>query len=134
MRHRRGLLMGWGLTAAIVTGLGLVAEKVQAETTIAYCDTESFAINVYRTGAADTPDSELKIRIYYRTDEITFLDTPADRAPNPEGYDYTNQLGENDWKLFVPNSEASQCSLTRDGELMESGDVIQREPSSTGGV
>ncbi len=89
---------------------------------------------MYREGDPAAPDSELKIRIFWREKAIVFLDVPAIREPNPEGYTYSNQFGENQWTLFVPNSEASSCSLSRDGEVIDTGEVTQREPSSTGGV
>ncbi|MEL6398532.1 MAG: hypothetical protein AAFO87_06240 [Cyanobacteria bacterium J06607_6] len=124
--------------AVIATGAGLanftLANPANAEVTIAYCDAEAYAVNVYREGDPEAPDSELKIRIFWREKAIVFLDVPAIREPNPEGYNYSNQFGENEWTLFVPNSEASACSLSRDGEVVTNGEVTQREPSSTGGV
>ena len=111
-----------------------LANPATAEVTIAYCEAESHAINVFRDGDLDAPDSELKIRIFWREKAIVFLDAPAIREPNPEGYNYSNQFGENHWTLFVPNSEVSSCTLSRDGRVIDDGEVTQREPSSTGGV
>ena len=128
---RQLIAYGTIATGAAIASLA-VANSASAEMTIAYCDAEAYAINVYRDGDPEAPDSELKIRVFWREKAIVFLDVPAIREPNPEGYNYSNQFGENQWTLFVPNSEASSCTLSRDGRVIDDGEVTQREPSSTG--
>jgi hypothetical protein len=85
---------------------------------------------IYRDGDPEQPNAALKMRIYYRPDGITFLNTEASREPNPEGYNYSNIQGERQWTLFMPNSETSQCVLSRNGEVVDRGTVVRREPSS----
>ncbi len=122
---------------AVILGLTIsslvVAERAHAEFTIAYCDAENTAINVFRDGDPESPNSELKIRLYDRSDAVVFLTSPAIREPNPEGYNYSNEFGNNQWTLFIPNN-GSTCTLSRDGEVFDTGEVTMREPSSTGGV
>ncbi|NEQ44706.1 MAG: hypothetical protein F6K00_14555 [Leptolyngbya sp. SIOISBB] len=122
---------------AIILGLAcsslVVANRANAEFTIAYCDAENTAANVFRDGDPESPNSELKIRLYDRGDEVVFLTSPAIREPNPEGYNYSNEFGNNQWTLFIPNS-GSSCTLSRDGEVYDMGEATIREPSSTGGV
>ena len=130
---RQPIAYGIIATGATLANLAL-ANPANAEVTIAYCDAAYYAINIYRESGPEAPDSELKIRVFWREKAIVFLDVPAIREPNPEGYNYRNQFGENQWTLFVPNSEASSCSLSRDGRVIDDGEVTQREPSSTGGV
>ncbi|MGP1385632.1 MAG: hypothetical protein ACTS2F_18860 [Thainema sp.] len=123
--------IGLGVAATgIVAGSVLIVHRANADFTIAYCDGDQLAMNVYRSGDPEAPDSTLKLRLYDRSDNVVFLDTSAIREPNPEGYTYSNERGENQWALFVPNNTTSQCSLTRNGELFDSGTVVQREPSS----
>jgi hypothetical protein len=116
--------------------LGLIAhtiwaaQPVDANFSIAYCDAQNHAINIYRDGDPEQPNAALKMRIYYRPDGITFLNTEASREPNPEGYNYSNIQGERQWTLFMPNSETSQCVLSRNGEVVDRGTVVRREPSS----
>ncbi|NJL47864.1 MAG: hypothetical protein HC929_10735 [Leptolyngbyaceae cyanobacterium SM2_5_2] len=100
-----------------------------ADFTIAYCEGVAYASNVYRTGDPESPDSTLKIRIYSRTDRVTFLNTDVNRQPNPEGYNYRTLRGENQWELFMPNN-SSTCTLSRDGTVVDRGTVRLREPSS----
>lgn len=126
---KRLIGLGVAATGALVGSI-LFAQRAIADFTIAYCDGDQLAMNVYRSGDPEAPDSTLKLRLYDRSDNMVFLDTPAIREPNPEGYTYRNERGENQWALFVPNSTESQCSLTRDSELFDSGTVVQREPSS----
>ena len=115
------------------SGLIMTNNRAKAEFIIAYCEGEETAINVFRTGDPESPNSELTIRLYDRSDDIVFLTSPAIREPNPEGYNYANEFGENQWTLFVPNN-GSTCTLSRDGEVFDTGEITMREPSSTGGV
>jgi hypothetical protein len=122
-----------GLTTASLVAASLwLASSARADYSIAYCDAENHAVNIYREGDPESPTSELKMRIYHRADGITFLNTLADRNPNPEGYNYSNIRGENEWTLFIPNNPDSPCTLSRDGEVFDQGTVTMREPPSTG--
>ncbi|WOD41505.1 hypothetical protein [Nodosilinea sp. E11] len=69
------------------------------------------------------------MRIYSRADRITFFNTEANRAPNPEGHTYSNIRGERQWELFIPN-QGSTCTLSRNGTIIDRGTVTRREPSS----
>ena len=129
---RQPIAYGIIATGATLANLAL-ANPANAEVTIAYCDAEAYAVNVYQEGDPEAPDSELKIRVFWREKAIVILDVSAIREPSPEGYTYRNQVGENEWTLFVPNSEASSCTLSRDGRVIDDGEVTQREPASTGG-
>ncbi|HIK43730.1 MAG TPA: hypothetical protein IGR64_02465, partial [Leptolyngbyaceae cyanobacterium M65_K2018_010] len=57
------------------------------------------------------------------------LNTEAKREPNPEGYNYSNIRGENQWTLFIPNN-SSTCTLSRNGTVVDRGTVTMREPPS----
>ena len=132
LQRTRPLLAYGGIATGAILAMAALANPAHAEVMIAYCDAPYYAINVFREGDPEASDGDLNIRIFYRDKSVIMIDTPAVREPNPEGYTYRNRSGENVWTLFVPNSEASACTLARDGELVTSGDVTQREPSSTG--
>jgi hypothetical protein len=123
-------VLGSALMAGALTGVTLMANPAEAEFSIAYCDGVAYAANVYRSGDPEAPGSALTIRLYSRADDVTFLNTEANREPNPEGYNYSNLRGENQWTLFVPNSESSQCTLSRNGTVVDRGTVTMRESSS----
>ncbi len=112
-----------------LVGTAAAIRPAQAEFSIAYCDGAAYATNIYRTGDPEAPGSVLTMRIYSRRDRITFLTSEANRAPNPEGYAYSNRFGENRWELFMPN-QGDTCTLSRDGTVIDRGTVTRREPSS----
>lgn len=127
LSHQLAVILGLTFSGVIV------AERASGEFTIAYCEGEETATHIFRDGDPESPDSELTIRKYDRSDAIVFLTSPAIREPNPEGYNYSNEFGNNQWTLFIPNN-VSTCSLSRDGVVFDMGAVTMREPSSTGGV
>jgi hypothetical protein len=112
--------------------VGVSPKLAKADFTIAYCDGEKVATNIYRSGDPESPSSVLKMRLYSRADGVVFLNTDANREPNPEGYNYSNIRGENQWTLFIANSPDSPCTLSRDGEVYDQGTATMREPSSSG--
>ncbi|MBE9138742.1 hypothetical protein IQ254_16330 [Nodosilinea sp. LEGE 07088] len=120
------LALGGIAFSAVAPGL------VKADFTIAYCNGEKVATNIYRSGDPEAPSSALNMRLYARADRAVFLDTAANREPNPEGYNYSNIRGENQWTLFIANSPESPCTLLRNGEVYDQGTVTMREPPSTG--
>jgi hypothetical protein len=122
-------VLGSALMAGILALAGVAMRPAQAEFSIAYCDGAAYATNIYRSGDPEAPGSALTIRIYSRADRITFLNTAANRAPNPEGYAYSNIHGENQWELFMPNND-NTCTLSRNGTVADRGTVTRREPSS----
>lgn len=121
------------LSSAVVVGalasLGIGSRPAEAEFSIAYCDGSAYATNIYRAGDPEAPGSALTMRIYSRADRMVFLNTAANRAPNPEGYIYSNTRGERQWELFIPNN-GNTCTLSRNGEVVDRGTVTRREPSS----
>lgn len=121
------------LSSAVVVGalasLGVGSRPAEAEFSIAYCDGSAYATNIYRAGDPEAPGSALTMRIYSRADRMVFLNTAANRAPNPEGYIYSNTRGERQWELFIPNN-GNTCTLSRNGEVVDRGTVTRREPSS----
>ncbi|TVP64398.1 MAG: hypothetical protein EA342_16515 [Leptolyngbya sp. LCM1.Bin17] len=119
--------LGSALMAGAIVGLAVIAHPGRAEFSIAYCDGAAFATNIYRAGDPESPSSDLTMRIFSRADGVVFLNTLANRAPNPEGYAYSNIYGENQWELFIPNSESLQCTLSRDGTVIDNGTVTMRE-------
>lgn len=118
------------LMAGAIAGLAVIADPAEAEFSTAYCDGADYAVNIYRTGDPEAPGSALTMRLYSRADGVTFLNTEASREPNPEGYNYSNLRGENQWTLFIPNSESLQCTLSRNGTVVDRGTVTMRESSS----
>lgn len=129
-RGSKQYVLGSALIAGTMMGLAVMADSAQAEFSIAYCDGAAYAVNVYRTGDPEAPGSALTIRLYSRADGVTFLNTEASREPNPEGYNYSNLRGENQWTLFIPNNESLQCTLSRNGTVIDTGNVTMRESSS----
>ncbi len=119
------------IAAAVIAPLAIAPQTAQAEFSIAYCDGEKFAINIYRAGDPEEPGAALTMRIYDRAQRVTFMTSPADRAPNPEGHTYSNQLGENQWELFIANDLEAPCFLSRDGEVLDRGTVTRRESPSS---
>jgi hypothetical protein len=124
------VLLG-SFAVSTLTALSFAPNIAKADFTIAYCDGENYAINVYRTGDPEAPTSALKIRIYDRSDKLTFLNTEANREPNPEGYNYSNLRGERQWTLFIANDLEAPCTLSRDGQVVDRGTVTMREPPSS---
>ena len=124
------IALGSALVASTLAPLGFSANAAPAQVSIAYCNGEDYAINVLRTGDPAQPSAPLTLRIYARADRVTFLTTGARREPNPEGYNYSNLQGENQWTLFMPNSTSSACTLSRDGTVVDRGTVTRREPPS----
>ncbi|WP_156119741.1 hypothetical protein [Leptolyngbya sp. KIOST-1] len=120
-----GLALGTGALAS----LSVMVSPARADYSIAYCDGAAYAVNIYRAGDPEAPGSALTMRIYSRRDRVIFLNTEAKREPNPEGYNYSNLRGEARWELFVPNS-GSTCTLSRDGRVVDTGNVTMREPPS----
>ncbi len=118
------------LMAGALAGLAVIADPAGAEFSTAYCDGAAYAVNVYRAGDPEAPGSALTIRLYSRADGVIFLNTEASREPNPEGYNYSNLRGENEWTLFIPNNESLPCTLSRDGTVIDRGTVTMRESSS----
>lgn len=123
-------VFGSALIAGTMISLATIADPVQAEFSVAYCDGAGYAANVYRAGGSETPGGALTLRLYSRADGVTFLDTEASREPDPEGYSYSNLRGENQWTLFIPNNESLQCTLSRDGTVIDRGSVTTRESGS----
>jgi hypothetical protein len=114
-----------------IAALSFDPNIAKADFTIAYCDGEKIAANVYRAGAPGDTSAPLKIRLYNRADGVTFLNTEANREPNPEGYNYSNIRGENQWTLFIANDISAACVLSRDGAVVDRGTVTQREAPSS---
>ncbi|MEO1068489.1 MAG: hypothetical protein AAFW95_05130 [Cyanobacteria bacterium J06638_6] len=125
-------VVGIGLALGGIALAGMAPERAKADFSIAYCDGEKTAVNVYRSGDPESPSSVLKMRLYSRADGVVFLDGEANREPNPEGYNYSNIRGANQWSLFIANSPESPCTLSRDGEVYDQGTVTMREPPSSG--
>lgn len=123
------ILLSSAMVVGALASLGIGSRPAEAEFSIAYCDGAAYATNIYRTGDPEAPGSELTMRIYYRADRAVFLNTAANRAPNPEGYTYSNIRGENQWEVFIPN-HSDTCTLSRNGEVVDRGTVTMREPSS----
>ena len=122
------------LSAAVVAGalasVGLMERPAQADYSIAFCNGQNYAVNVHYPGDPGG-SAELRIRIFYRPDGVVFLNTAALREPNPEGYNYSNIRGEHKWELFIPNG-SSTCTLSRDGQAVDTGTVTRREPDTSG--
>lgn len=129
---------GWfGIGAALGT-IALAAPAI-AETSVAYCDTTEFAINIFnRQGQLDpeAPGSnDLFMRIYDRQDSIAFINGVQvsfreGTYANTDGTFYTNLRGENEWKLFIPENagtvdpespSAKSCVLFRDDDVFATG-------------
>jgi hypothetical protein len=127
----RPMYLGAAIAATALAPLAIAPPMARAEFSIAYCDGELYAVNIYRAGDPESPAATLTMRIYDRADQTTFLNTAADRAPNPEGYTYSNQRGEHQWELFIANDLESPCFLSRDGEVVDRGTVTRREPPSS---
>jgi hypothetical protein len=117
------------LAMGALVGTAVAMQPAQAEFSIAYCDGAAYATNIYRSGDPEAAGSALTMRIYSRADRVTFLNTEANRAPNPEGYTYSNIHGERQWELFMPNND-NTCTLSRNGTVVDRGTVTRREPSS----
>lgn len=120
--HVLPLALAMGALASVGVAMG----PAQAEFSIAYCDGAAYATRIYRVGG---PEAPLTMRLYSRADGVTFLNTEANRAPNPEGYIYSNVRGENQWELSIPN-QGNSCTLSRNGTVVDSGNITTREPSS----
>lgn len=123
------MLFGAAVVMGALASLGIGSRPAEAEFSIAYCDGAANAVNIYRAGDPEAPGSELTIRLYSRADRMVFLNTAANRAPNPEGYTYSNISGERQWELFIPNN-GDTCTLSRNGEVVDRGTVTMREPPS----
>lgn len=136
-----GLRLGVG-SLSIVWGAIAPVSPAYAETMEAYCDTPNFAIKIFNRDDELDPESpnrgQLYVRIYDRQDNISFINgvpvvEEAVVYNDVEGSNYTNLLGENEWRLFVPanpgggldpeapGAENYRCALFRDGDLMEMG-------------
>ncbi|NJL45792.1 MAG: hypothetical protein HC922_08870 [Leptolyngbyaceae cyanobacterium SM2_3_12] len=115
-----GFLAATLLAAAIPA----YAQTSNAERTLALCKSPNHTMRVY------VLDGVTNLRAYDRKNEGVWLNTAALRQPNPEGYDYLNERGEVQVKLFVPNSEDLACSITIGDNPPEMGEVLVREPSS----
>jgi hypothetical protein len=116
--------------AGAVTSLGLVSRPASADYRIAYCDGNAYAINIFYPGDPEG-GSPLTMRLYSRADRVVFLNTEVKREPNPEGYNYSNIRGENQWELFIPNG-SSTCTLSRNGRVVDTGNVTLRESPTSG--
>jgi hypothetical protein len=123
------ILLSSAVAMGALASLGLGSRPADADFSIAYCDGAAYATNIYRSGDPEAPGSTLTIRIYSRADRMVFLNTAANRAPNPEGYTYSNIRGERQWELFIPNN-GDTCTLSRNGEAVDRGTVTRREPPS----
>ena len=123
------------MSAVGVTFFSLgVMNPAQAEKTVAYCDTPLHAVNVYQDGTPESPETSLRMRIFWREKSLLFADLPAQRSHFfNEGYTYTSQSGLSDnysdslWTLFVPDNKEQPCLLFRNGKAFDSGDVTQRQ-------
>lgn len=124
------VLLGSAVVAGALASLGVVSRPASADYSIAYCDGAAYAINIFYPGDPES-GSPLTMRLYSRTDQIVFLNTEVKREPNPEGYNYSNIRGENQWELFIPNG-SSTCTLSRDGQAVDTGTVTRREPDTSG--
>jgi hypothetical protein len=124
------VLLGSAMVAGALTSLGTLVRPAHADFTTAYCDGNNYATNIHYPGDPEGGEP-LTMRIYYRPDEVVFLNTEARREPNPEGYNYSNMRGEDQWELFIPNG-SSTCTLSRNGRLVDSGTTTMREPPTSG--
>ncbi len=124
------IALGSALVASALAPLGFSANAAPAQVSIAYCNGADYAINILRSSDPAQPSAPLTMRIYARADRVTFLTTEARREPNPEGYNYSNLRGEDQWTLFVPNSTSSACTLSQNGTVIDRGTVTRREPPS----
>ncbi len=124
------IALGSALVASTLAPLGFSANAAPAQVSIAYCNGEDYAINILRSSDPAQPSAPLTIRIYSRANRMTFLNTEARREPNPEGYNYSNLRGEDQWTLFVPNSTSLACTLSQNGTVIDRGTVTRREPPS----
>ncbi|RZM74427.1 hypothetical protein [Leptolyngbya iicbica] len=136
-QHSRTVVWAAGLLVGAAIAPLLSARPAQADETVAYCDLTEYAINVYRTSAADNDPAAYQMRVFWRDKAIIFVDQPADRTVIPEGYVYRNLpmpdndglIGEDEatWTLFVLNDETLPCFLFKQGALISRGPVTQRE-------
>ncbi|MFH7242543.1 MAG: hypothetical protein ACHWZW_06790 [Spirulina sp.] len=122
--------LGIAVAAGTLASLSLIERPAQADFSIAYCDGDAYAINIYYPGDPES-GSPLTMRLYYRADRVVFLNTEVKREPNPEGHTYSNVLGENQWELFIPNG-SDTCTLSRDGQAVDTGTVTMRESPTQG--
>ena len=128
---RLKLLLGiTGITFLCLTKMGLA----QTGETVAYCNSSLYAVNVYQDSPSNSPETSLKIRVFWREKSLIFADLPAQRSHFiSQGFTYTSKskLSEDYraslWTLFVPDTEGQPCLLFRNGTAFDSGNVTQRQ-------
>ena len=92
-----------------------------AATTIGVCEAKSSVVRVYKR------NSELKLRVFDRIKNVTWLDTPATTSTNPEVVEYSNIRGETKVVVQFDRNSSSSCNITTGGKL-ESGRVTEGNP------
>ncbi|MEB3161852.1 MAG: hypothetical protein VKK80_01370 [Prochlorothrix sp.] len=125
----------WLLSAlSIASILFTRGQPAQAQTTVAYCNTPLYAVNIYQNPTASSPEASLNIRVFWREKSLVFADLPAQRTQcfldgftYSGGPDIANDPNAQRWTLFVPTQADEPCLLFRDSAVVESGTVTQRQ-------
>lgn len=131
VRYKLPLLLTALSMASILLTRG---QPAQAQTTVAYCNTPLYAVNIYQNPTAASPAASLNIRVFWREKSLIFADLPAQRTQcfldsftYSGGPDVTNDPNAQRWTLFVPTQADESCLLFRDSTVVESGTVTQRQ-------
>ena len=126
MRGHGFVTLSWATLACFSVPLVSSIHPAHAvDTAIGVCEAKSNVVRVYKR------NSELKLRVFDRIKNVTWLDTPATTSTNPEVVEYSNIRGET--KVVVQFSRnSSTCNITIGGKL-ETGRVTQGNPGGSGG-